>query len=59
MELWRYNINAGLIPYRDFNMVVTPLYSFIGAIFLKIFGNYLFSLHILDAILTGIMMCMF
>ncbi|MGN1267901.1 MAG: hypothetical protein ACI4U0_00115 [Candidatus Aphodocola sp.] len=61
-EIWNYgfsyNINAGLIPYRDFNMVVTPLYSFIGAIFLKIFGNYLFSLHILDAVLTGIMMCM-
>lgn len=61
-EVWNYgfsyNILQGLIPYRDFNMVITPLYSFLGSIFLKIFGNYLFSLHILDSILIGIMMIM-
>ena len=29
-EIWEYgygyNISIGLIPYRDFNMIVTPLY---------------------------------
>lgn len=31
-EIWNYgfsyNIATGLIPYKDFNMVITPLYPF-------------------------------
>ena len=34
-----YNIASGLIPYKDFNMVVTPLYSFIMSLFLLISKN--------------------
>ena len=53
-EIWSYsfcyNIASGLIPYRDFNMVITPLFSLLGSIFVKIFGNYLFSIHIFAAI---------
>lgn len=34
-EFWNYNlarsITMGLVPYRDFNLVLTPLYSFINA----------------------------
>lgn len=61
-EIWNYgfcyNIYKGLIPYRDFSMIPTPLYSFVGSIFIKIFGEYLFSLHIFNAILISIIMVM-
>ena len=54
-EIWEYgygyNIANGLIPYRDFNMVVTPLYPYLVAIFIKVFGPYLFSAVILNAFL--------
>ena len=45
-----YNIASGLIPYKDFNMVIGPLYGLIFSIPMKLFGNYfyLFELeHIL------------
>lgn len=51
-----YNITNGMIPYKDFNLVITPLYSFLGSFFVKLFGNYLFSLHILSSLLITIMM---
>ena len=54
-EIWEYgygyNIATGLVPYRDFNMVVTPLFPFFIAIFIKIFGNYLLSAHIFNIII--------
>lgn len=41
-EFWNYNfaqnILNGLLPYKDFNMIVTPMYPAIVAIFLKLFG---------------------
>ena len=33
-----YNVSKGLLMYKDFNMVITPLYPFIFGIILKIFG---------------------
>ena len=61
-EMWNYgfayNILNGLIPYRDFNMIVTPLYSFLGSGMIWLFGEYLYSFHILDAILVGVTMLM-
>ena len=40
-ELWNYNfarnVFDGLIPYRDFNMVQTPMLPIIASIGLKIF----------------------
>ena len=54
-EIWEYgygyNIATGLIPYRDFNMVATPLFPFCIAIFIKIFGPYLLSAHIFNIII--------
>ena len=48
-EIWSYGFSIsmrnGLVPYRDFNMVVTPIYPFIISIFLFIFGK-----NILDII---------
>ena len=44
-ELWNYNfarnISMGLVPYRDFSMIVTPLFSFLGGFILKITTNQL------------------
>lgn len=58
-EIWNYgftyNIANGLIPYKDFNMVITPFYPFLGALFLIIFGKSLFVYHIFNALIcTGI-----
>ena len=55
-ELWNYNfasnISNGLIPYRDFNMVVTPLLSLIGGAFLYLFGKELIVIRILNILLS-------
>ena len=44
-EVWNYGfsyaIRIGEVPYKDFNMVITPLYSFIMSIPLLIKNNYL------------------
>lgn len=54
-EIWNYNfgINTanGKLPYKDFNMVQTPLSAFISGISLKIFGNELLVMRILGSIL--------
>jgi len=60
-ELYNYgfafNIKEGLIPYKDFNMIIPPLFSYILAIFLKIFGSKLIIYHITIAImLTSILL---
>ena len=44
-EIWNYNFSRnianGLVPYRDFNMVITPLLSIISGLILKITFNEL------------------
>lgn len=54
-EIWNYgfayNIATGLIPYKDFNMVVTPLFPIISAIFMKIFGINIITFHIFNSII--------
>ena len=44
-EIWNYGfsyaIRLGEIPYKDFNMVLPPLYSYIMAIPLLVANNYL------------------
>lgn len=54
-EIWNYgfsyNISTGLIPYKDFNMVITPLFPMLGAIFLNIFGKSLLIYHIFNSII--------
>ena len=56
-ELWNYNfannIANGLIPYRDFNMVTTPLLPIICGIILKIFGQELIVMRIINIILNS------
>jgi len=57
-EVWNfgfaYNIANGLIPYKDFNMVVTPLFPMLGALFLYVFGKNFFIYHIFNAIICTI-----
>ncbi len=58
-ELFNYgfakNILDGLIPYKDFNMIIPPLFAYITAFILKIFGKKLLIYHILTAfIIIGI-----
>ena len=56
-EIWNYgfsyNIYNGLIPYKDFNMVMTPIYPMIMSIFLMINSSIL-TMHIVNSLmLTG------
>lgn len=59
-ELWQYsfanNIANGLVPYRDFNIIVTPLFSFVGALFLKIFTNQLIVMRIFDTLIFALIL---
>lgn len=56
-ELWNYNfarnIANGLIPYKDFNMVVTPLLSIVCGLILKITVDELIVMRILAALLCS------
>ena len=61
-EVWNYgfsyNISSGLVPYRDFSMLQTPLYFYISSVFIKIFGNYLYSIHIFSSLYITLIMLM-
>lgn len=55
-ELWNFNFANcfanGLIPYKEFNMVITPFSSMFESVFLKIFGQEIYVSRILGAILV-------
>lgn len=57
-EIWIYgfgvNILNGLVPYRDFNMVVGPVFPYLLSIVLGIFGKKLLIYHIVIAIMVVI-----
>lgn len=52
---WNYNnslqISNGLVPYKDINIITTPLFHFITSFFLYIFGKNLFVYASLMSIL--------
>ena len=56
-EIWNYNFARntanGLIPYKDFNMVMTPLLPLIASVFLNIFGNELIVMRFLAILLIS------
>ena len=58
-EIWNYgfahNIYKGLIPYRDFNMVITPFYPFISSLLFHVFGSSLLVFHIENAFILTIL----
>ena len=57
-ELWQYsfanNILNGLIPYKDFNLITTPFFSFLAALFLKVFFNQLITMRIFNTLIFTI-----
>ncbi len=61
-ELWNYsfahNISLGMTPYRDFNMVQTPLSAYISSAFISLLGGGLFSYRIAGFILLFALLCM-
>lgn len=56
-EIWNYNfancVSKGMVPYKDFSMVQTPLLPFITGSILKIFPNTLLTMRILAVILCS------
>ena len=52
-EVWTYgfshSIYDGLVPYVDFNMVITPFYPFFLSLFFHLFGSSMLVLHIVNA----------
>lgn len=58
-EVWNYgfsnNIYNGMIPYKDFNMIVTPFYPYFISIFFHLFGNNFILFHIINSIIVTIM----
>ena len=56
-EIWNYgfakNILDGLIPYKDFNMIIPPLFPYLLSIILKIFGEKLIVYYIFVAIIVS------
>ena len=60
-EIWSYgfsyNISCGLVPYRDFNMLLTPLLFYLGSLFINIFGHHLWSVNIFNSLIITIIIC--
>lgn len=53
-----YNIANGMIPYRDFNMVIGPLYSLIFSIPIQLFGNYLIGFEVFHSLIFSFILVM-
>ncbi len=57
-EIWNYgfgyNISRGLIIYRDFNVLQTPLFFFIGSLFIKLFGSHIYSYDIYISVIISL-----
>ena len=59
-ELWNFafsfNMANGYIPYKDFNMIITPLYPLFAAVIMKILGNnyltYMFVNSLIGALIV-------
>lgn len=49
-----YNIVNGLVPYKDFNMIIPPLYPYVLALFLIVLGKNLLGYYIFISILLGL-----
>lgn len=50
-----YNIASGLTMYKDFNMVITPLYPALCGLFMHLFGNNFISFNIINTLLISCM----
>ena len=50
-----YNIASNLIMYKDFNMVITPLYPFICGLVMNLLGNNFFIFNLTNIVLLSSM----
>ena len=61
-ELWNYNfarnISMGLLPYKDFSIVQTPLSAYFASVFIIIFGPGLISVRVLGYFLFAAISCL-
>lgn len=59
-EIWNFHnvirLNSGLELYKDINAIITPLFLYLGVIFCKIFGAFLFSFRIYNIFLNSLLM---
>ena len=44
------------MPYKDISMIMTPLFSYFGAAFLKIFGDEIIVMRILEILMTSLIL---
>ena len=53
-EVWNYgfmhNMYSGLVPYKDFNMVITPFFPFLFSLPFYIFGSNLLVVNIFQSL---------
>ena len=49
-----YNISEGLIPYKDFNMVVGPFYNLLFSIPMILFGNNFYVFELMHCIIYAL-----
>ena len=61
-EIWIYNFGRciinGLLPYKDFSIIITPLFAYISASFLKIFGDEMIVLRFAEVLQTALILFM-
>ena len=57
-EIWIFgfgaNITEGLVPYRDFNMVITPFFPYLLSVILSILGKKLIVYHVVIAVMITV-----
>ena len=54
-EIFAHNIYSGLIPYKDFNMILTPFYPFLMSLPFHLFGSSMLVFHIEQAIILVVL----
>lgn len=58
--IWNYgfcsNFAKGMSMYKDYNMVITPLYPFIVGTLMKLFGNNMFIFYLINSLVPSIIM---
>ena len=58
-EIWNYgfsyNIAKGLVPYKDFNMIVPPFSPIISAVFMIIFGKNIIIYYVFNSLICTLL----
>lgn len=58
-EVWNYgfaySIYNGLVPYKDFNMIITPFFPFFLSFFMFVFNSNILVVHIVNSFVLVIL----